>query len=83
MLDVRRDIFSKSKDFKTELRYSSMTCDCSKPDEVKQVQNLFHCGNLIMQNTDKIKDILIKHGATYAETGKKLDELDAELKKNH
>lgn len=82
-LDVRRDLFSKSKDFKTELRYSSMSCDCSKPDEVKRVQNLFHCGNLIMQHTDKIKDILIKHGAIYAETGKKLNELNAELKKNH
>lgn len=82
-LDVRRDIFSKSKDFKTELRYSSMSCDCNNPDEVKRVQNLFHCGNLIMQHTDKIKDILIKHGAIYAETGKKLNELNAELKKNH
>ena len=82
-LDVRRDLFSKSKDFKTELRYSSMSCDCSNPDEVKRVQNLFHCGNLIMQHTDKIKDILIKHGAIYAETGKKLNELNAELKKNH
>jgi hypothetical protein len=82
-LDVRRDIFSKNKDFKTELRYASMTCDCSEPDEVKRVQNLFHCGNLIMQNTDKIKDIIIKHGAVYAEAGKKLDALNAELKKNH
>jgi hypothetical protein len=82
-LDVRRDLFSKGKDFKTELRYSSMSCDCSNPDEVKRVQNLFHCGNLIMQHTDKIKDILIKHGAIYAETGKKLNELNAELKKNH
>lgn len=82
-LDVRRDLFSKSNDFKTELRYSSMTCDCRKPDEVKQVQNLFHCGNLIMQNTDKIKGILIKYGATYAAASKRMGELVAELKKNH
>ena len=82
-LEVERDIFGKNDDFETELRHSSMNCDFNNPDEVKQAKNLFYCGNLIIQHADKIKDILIKHGATYADAGKKLNELSAELKQNH
>lgn len=82
-LEVERDIFGKNDNFETELRHSSMNCDFNNPDEVKQAQNLFYCGNLIIQHADKIKDILIKHGATYADAGKKLNELNAELKQNH
>lgn len=81
--EVERDIFGKNDDFETEFRHSSMNCDFNNPDEVKQAQNLFYCGNLIIQHADKIKDILIKHGATYADAGKKLNELNAELKQNH
>lgn len=81
--EVERDIFGKNDDFETEFRHSSMNCDFNNPDEVKQAQNLFYCGNLIIQHADKIKDILIKYGATYAESGKKLNELSAELKQNH
>ena len=82
-LEVERDIFGKNDDFETEFRHSSMNCDFNNPDEVKQAKNLFYCGNLIIQHADKIKDILIKHGATYADAGKKLNELNAELKQNH
>ena len=82
-LEVERDIFGKNDEFETELRHSSMNCDFNNPDEVKQAKNLFYCGNLIIQHADKIKDILIKHGATYADAGKKLNELSAELKQNH
>ena len=82
-LEVERDIFGKNDEFETELRHSSMNCDFNNPDEVKQAKNLFYCGNLIIQHADKIKDILIKHGATYADAGKKLNELNAELKQNH
>ena len=82
-LEVERDIFGKNDDFETEFRHSSMNCDFNNPDEVKQAKNLFYCGNLIIQHADKIKDILIKHGATYAEAGKKLNDLNAELKQNH
>ena len=82
-LEVERDIFGKNDDFETEFRHSSMNCDFNNPDEVKQAKNLFYCGNLIIQHADKIKDILIKHGATYADAGKKLNELSAELKQNH
>ena len=81
--EVERDIFGKNDEFETELRHSSMNCDFNNPDEVKQAKNLFYCGNLIIQHADKIKDILIKHGATYADAGKKLNELNAELKQNH
>lgn len=82
-LEVERDIFGKNDDFETEFRHSSMNCDFNNPDEVKQAKNLFYCGNLIIQHADEIKDILIKHGATYAEAGKKLNDLNAELKQNH
>ena len=82
-LEVERDIFGKNDDFETEFRHSSMNCDFNNPDEVKQAKNLFYCGNLIIQHADKIKDILIKHGVTYADAGKKLNELSAELKQNH
>ncbi len=84
-LDVRKDYFDQMKgnDFKADLRYSSMTCNCNDPKEVKHVQNLFHCGNLIMENMDKIKAVLIKHGAIYGQTHRELEKLNAELKANH
>ena len=81
-LGVKRDFWNKNN-FKVEFKQSAISYDFNNPDDVKMAQAMFHCGNVIAQNTNKIKDILIKHGATYASTKDKVDKLYEELDTNH
>ena len=80
---VNKDWFNKSSDFKTELSYSSMRCNCENQQDLQDVTTLLQCSAAIAENSEKIKKTIIPYSEKWEETSKKLRELNKELEANH